>query len=98
MSRQPPTVPTPAELIETLQNRIADPARKAQVAALGAQLTVLTMQHMLTGGKDERIERDLAHIKSQLASLSATETFVIREVTTAWLTRFVNAVIVAALS
>lgn len=98
MSKQPPTIPTPAELIETLQNRIADPERKAKVASIGAQLTVLTMQHMLTGGQDERVARDLAHLKSQAASLAATETFVVREVTSAWLRRFADAVILAALS
>lgn len=98
MSKPLPAIPPPSELIETLQNRISDPQRKAQVASLGAQLTVLTLQNVLTGGKDERVERDLAHIKSQLASLSATESFVVREVTLAWLKRAVDAVIVAALS
>lgn len=102
MSTEQPAIPSPAELVELLMGRVKDPERRALVAALGTKLTILSAQAMLTAGSDndvaKAVQRDLQHVRSQMASLSAIEAWALRDAVTAWTTKFVHATIFAALS
>lgn len=97
-----PKMPSPAELVEILQARIKDPERRALVATLGTKLAVLTAQSVLVAGSEtdvaKQVQRDLQHVRSQMASLTAIETFALRDAVTSWLNRFVEAAILTALS
>ncbi len=85
-------IPQPKDLIAQLRGRIMDPARQAIVEALAQDVTQLQVRAL--AGED--VQREMAHVKAQAASLTATEAAFVREAVLGWVGEIARVVVGAA--
>jgi len=82
-------IPTPKELLEQLRGRVTDPARLAIAEELVVDLTQLQAR-ALAG---EQVQGELLQVQAQVASLTATEAGILRDVVMTWVGQVAAAVV-----
>lgn len=82
----------PTVLVEQLRGRITDPARQVVVEQLVADVAQLQVRAVA----GEPLEQELAHVRAQMASLTATEAAFVRDAWVGWIGMVTREVVHAA--
>jgi hypothetical protein len=82
----------PPVLVEQLRGRITDPARQVVVEQLVADVAQLQVRAVA----GEPLEQELAHVRAQVSSLTATEAAFVRDAWVGWIGMVTREVVHAA--